>query len=88
MSGYAVKMTNSIDERKAADIVEEKHPEFKALGATRLGEGFVVFMGNSDGEVLNDCMYCVSKDGSKVADFNPDVCMDAFQASLDHTVKF
>ena len=87
MSGYSVKRSITIDERKAGSIVESKHPEYKASSAMKLGEGFVVSMSGKNGEKLYDCMYMVSSDGSKVAEFNPEMCMEAFQKALPNAVK-
>lgn len=76
-----------INERTAGAIVERKYPQYKASGAMKLGKGFVVACSKVNGEELNDCFYAVSGDGSKVAEFNPILCIDEFNEALPHAVR-
>jgi hypothetical protein len=77
-----------MNEREAANIVEQKHPEYVASAAMKLGNGFVVNMKGKDGEELLDCMYAVNEDGTKVMEFNPEACFEEFQKALPNVVEF
>ena len=83
---YSVKR-NVIDEREAGRIAESKLPGLKADAAIRFGNGFVVSMKKDNGETLYDSMFAVSSDGSKVAGFSPESCMEEFQKALSNVVK-
>ena len=76
-----------IDERTAGMIVEKKFPQYKAVGAMKMGTGFVVACAKNNGEELNDCFYALTGDGKNISEFSPCMCPEQFNKALPNAVK-